>query len=46
VLKHRNGKEVLKDVSEWMHERAMVEDRYAKDLQKLAKSPLGNQEEG
>ena len=67
VLKHRNGKDSMKEVAEWIRERlvnhftcstcfllkllvigfrAALEERYAKDLVKLAKSPLGDVEEG
>lgn len=46
VLKHRNGKEVFKDIAEWMRERASIEDRYAKDLSRLAKFPLADFEQG
>eukprot|EP00053_Salpingoeca_punica_P018891 m.187700 g.187700 ORF g.187700 m.187700 type:complete len:655 (+) comp17526_c4_seq2:977-2941(+) len=46
VLKHRNGKEVCKDMAEYFKQRAVVEDAYAKSLQKLAKNLLGDMEEG
>eukprot|EP00128_Syssomonas_multiformis_P011915 Colp12_sorted_trinity150504_noHs@23014 len=46
VLKHRNGKEVIKEMAEFMRERVQVEDNYAKQLQRLAKMPLGDIEEG
>ncbi|KJE94918.1 hypothetical protein CAOG_05459 [Capsaspora owczarzaki ATCC 30864] len=46
VLKHRNGKEVCKDMAEFMRERAAIEDQYAKQLARLAKTSLGDQEEG
>ncbi|EGD83012.1 hypothetical protein PTSG_12053 [Salpingoeca rosetta] len=46
VLKHRNGKEVCKDLAEFMRLRAAVEDQYAKALAKLAKVTLGDMEEG
>ncbi|KAI3629427.1 hypothetical protein MIR68_012442 [Amoeboaphelidium protococcarum] len=46
VLKHRNGKEVCKDIAAFMAERARIEDEYAKQLMLLAKSQFGSQESG
>eukprot|EP00158_Paraphelidium_tribonemae_P002988 Partr_v1_DN25819_c0_g1_i1_m2951 putative Inherit from NOG: Growth arrest-specific 7 len=46
VLKHRNGKEVCKDIAQFMSERARIEEVYAKSLMDLAKSNLGDLESG
>lgn len=44
VLKHRNGKEVCKDFAHLMHERARIEEQYARQLLELGKSQLGETE--
>jgi hypothetical protein len=46
VHKHRQGKEVCKEVAHFMQERARIEEQYAKSLLHLAKSGLGEQESG
>ena len=46
VLKHRNGKEVCKEVSAFMLERSRIEEVYAKSLMELATSTLGDLESG
>lgn len=46
VIKHRTGKEVCKDVAQFMAERARLEENYAKALLSLAKSTLGEHESG
>lgn len=37
VLKHRNGKEIFKELSEFMKARAAIEDAYGKSLTKFSK---------
>jgi hypothetical protein len=46
VLKHRNGKEVCKDMAEFMRQRAAIEDAYAKQLMKLSRATLADFEHG
>lgn len=46
VLKHRNGKEVCKDIAQFMAERARIEEIYAKSLMDLANGQLGDLESG
>ena len=46
VLKHRNGKEVCKDIAHFMAERAKIEEAYAKSIMELAKSHLADFETG
>lgn len=46
VLKHRQGKEMCKDIVQMMAERAHIEECYAKSLLELAKTPLGTMESG
>lgn len=46
VLKHRNGKEVCKDIAQFMSERMKIEEQYAKALLELSKSSLGEMESG
>lgn len=38
VLKHRNGKEIFKEMAEFLKQRAIIEDTYAKSMQKLSRS--------
>jgi len=44
--KHLNGKFAMKDMMEFFRERAAIEEQYAKNLLKLSRSTLGDQEEG
>jgi hypothetical protein len=46
VAKHRVGKEVCKDIAQFMLERAKIEESYAKQLMELAKSNYGELETG
>ena len=46
VLKHRNGKEICKDIAQFMTERAKIEDAYAKSLMELANNGLADMESG
>ena len=46
VLKHRNGKEVCKDMRDFMAQRSRIEEAYAKQLMQLAKNALGDIESG
>lgn len=44
--KHINGKFAVKEMAEFIKERAIIEEQYARSLAKLSKSTLGDNEEG
>ncbi|XP_020501328.1 growth arrest-specific protein 7a [Labrus bergylta] len=46
VQKQLKGKQMQKEMSEFIHERIKIEEEYAKNLSKLSLSPLAAQEEG
>uniref|UniRef100_A0A3B3I985 Growth arrest-specific 7a n=1 Tax=Oryzias latipes TaxID=8090 RepID=A0A3B3I985_ORYLA len=46
LQKQLKGKQMQKEMSEFIHERTKIEEEYAKNLSKLSLSPLAAQEEG
>ncbi|XP_059203680.1 growth arrest-specific protein 7a isoform X2 [Centropristis striata] len=46
LQKQLKGKQMQKEMSEFIHERIKIEEEYAKNLSKLSLSPLAAQEEG
>ncbi|XP_024128735.1 growth arrest-specific protein 7a isoform X2 [Oryzias melastigma] len=46
LQKQLKGKQMQKEMSEFVHERIKIEEEYAKNLSKLSLSPLAAQEEG
>ncbi|XP_077940292.1 growth arrest-specific protein 7a isoform X3 [Gasterosteus aculeatus] len=46
LQKQLKGKQMQKEMSEFIHERIKIEEEYAKNLSKLSVSPLAAQEEG
>uniref|UniRef100_A0A3Q0R224 Growth arrest specific 7 n=1 Tax=Amphilophus citrinellus TaxID=61819 RepID=A0A3Q0R224_AMPCI len=46
LQKQLKGKQLQKEMAEFIHERIKIEEEYAKNLSKLSLSPLAAQEEG
>uniref|UniRef100_A0A1A7WB86 Growth arrest-specific 7 n=1 Tax=Iconisemion striatum TaxID=60296 RepID=A0A1A7WB86_9TELE len=46
LQKQLKGKQMQKEMAEFVHERIKIEEEYAKNLSKLSLSPLAAQEEG
>ncbi|KAJ4932468.1 hypothetical protein JOQ06_010889 [Pogonophryne albipinna] len=46
LQKQLKGKQMQKEMSEFIHERIKIEEEYAKNLSKLSLSPLAAQDEG
>uniref|UniRef100_A0A667WGX7 Growth arrest specific 7 n=1 Tax=Myripristis murdjan TaxID=586833 RepID=A0A667WGX7_9TELE len=46
LQKQLKGKQMQKEMAEFIHERIKIEEEYAKNLSKLSLSPLAAQEEG
>uniref|UniRef100_A0A8B9JKV4 Growth arrest specific 7 n=1 Tax=Astyanax mexicanus TaxID=7994 RepID=A0A8B9JKV4_ASTMX len=46
LQKQLKGKQMHKEMAEFMRERIKIEEEYAKNLQKLSQNPLASQEEG